>query len=130
MNPMQDGAHLTKGCSYPTHCETCEAPLGCEEWWVTEWPRGVHTRCRDWTKVGFPYQIKLEACQKLEARLRRDGVHEAAQFAKSASSWFLRRKMVWPTNAMQTVFAGAKLIDRLRAKLNEYGVPSKLQNSL
>ncbi len=128
MGYAHDGAHLTQHRVLPTVCEGCGEPLGAEQWWVIDFPRAVHTRCRDWEACCFPYEGKLEVCERLERQLRRDGELEAASLVKATVLWFQRRRQVWPADAIQTVNSGSRLAERLRSKLTHLGITSKLKN--
>ena len=48
-----------------SNCLVCDKALGAEPHWLTDSPRGVHDRCRDWSKERWP-----EVLDKRERRLR------------------------------------------------------------
>ncbi len=121
-----DGAHLTEAMVRPTVCEECGNLLHTEPWWVTKFPRGVHTRCRDWARTPFPLKRQLDVTRKLSARL--DG--EAQVCATAAMRWIARRERHWPQGGAQTVLDAFAMLRRLRTKLSALGVSQKLLNQL
>lgn len=124
----EDGSHLTAtaNASPVRRCERCGEELGVEQWWVTRYPAGVHTRCRDWEAAGFPFARHLTLLQRLRFQTQGD----AQQLVVQAEAWFRRFDRAWPRPGAEGVLQGSRLLSRLRSRLAAAGVDPKLINQL
>lgn len=124
----EDGSHLSAAANAKAdhHCEVCGEVLGAEQWWVTRYPQGVHTRCRDWGAVPFPYQRHL----KLLGRLRHSLEGSAREFVVKADDWLRAMERGWPAPGADGVVRGAELMRRLRTHLADLGVEPRVTNQL
>ena len=64
--PTADGSMQS-----PKHpnCVVCDQPLGGEPFWIVEYPRAVHERCRPWLSSTFPFGDELEDLRATAAAL-------------------------------------------------------------
>ncbi len=124
----EDGSHLTAAANarQEHRCEICGGVLGAEQWWVKRYPSGVHTRCRDWTAVGFPYRRHLT----LLGRMRHSLEGSARDLVVLADDWLRGMERGWPAPGAEGVIKGAELMRRLRSRLAELGVEPRLTNQL
>jgi hypothetical protein len=98
-------------------CAVCDGPLGTEPYWIVEYPRAIHERCRDWSAEPWPYRGELEGLRKLVRRLRlltRDAVATGKALAA------LERE--WPKNGARGLATARSLVDDLRGKLSRVGI--------
>ncbi len=121
-----DGANITSVLVRPTYCEVCGGHLGTGSWWVTEYPKGVHTHCRDWSTRPFPLERQLTFIRKMTPRLE----GEAAECVRAAGEWLRRRQTRWPAGGAEAVDEAFAMLRRLRTKLSVLGVDQKMLNKL
>lgn len=123
----EDGSHLAASAGpVVRRCEVCGGVLGDAQWWVTRYPRGVHTACRDWSTVPFPFQRHLGVL----ARMRRHLDGEALLCVRAAERWLARMMRAWPTPGARGVLAASRMLGRLRTKLSTLGIEPKKINQL
>jgi len=124
----EDGSHLTAAADAQKQrfCEVCEGELGIEQWWVTRYPQGVHTRCREWSEVAFPYARHLQLLRRLRASLE----GEAHELVSLADDWMRGMERGWPKPGADGVIKGALLLRRLRTRLAALEVEPRLTNQL
>lgn len=75
-------------------CDVCGELLEGDPYWITDYPRAVHERCRDWSQVEFPYETSITALPKLGRELRR-------RWAVVMEAWLLLEavRIGWPRSA-------------------------------
>lgn len=95
-------------------CVVCGEPVGAEPHWVVDGGAGVvHHRCRDWSRVPFPFGEQLRTLRRLlkEARgVARDTV--AVGLALRA----IQRR--WPAGGREAYDEGRRKIHALRERVN------------
>ena len=124
----EDGSHLAHAANARCEslCDVCGGALGTEQWWVTRYPQGVHTRCRDWTCVGFPSRRH----RTLLGRLRRSLDGRAREMVILADDWLRDVEKNWPAPGAEGVIKSSELMRRLRTRLVELGVQPRVTNQL
>ena len=124
----EDGSHLSAAADAQQQrlCEVCGGELGLEQWWVTHYPAGVHTRCRSWSEVAFPYARHLKLLRRMRFSL--DG--EAQEFVMLADQWLRGMERGWPKPGAEGVLKAALLLRRLRSRLAALHVEPRLVNQL
>lgn len=128
----EDGSHLSRAAdARPVRrCERCGEDLGLEQWWVTQYPHGVHTRCRDWRAVPFPFARHLELLRKMRYSSSTEGAGDARRMLDAAEAWLRRMDRAWPRPGGDGVVVASRMLRRLRARLAEEGVDARLLNQL
>jgi len=123
----EDGSHISRAdAGTPTRCALCGHLLGDEQWWVTRYPDAVHTRCRNWAAVEYPYKRHLALLAKLKHTV--DG--EAREYVVMAERWLKAQMRAWPSPGAEGVVKASQLLVRLRARLVTCGVDTKVLNQL
>jgi|GEM_PF-1392397 len=108
-------------------CVVCGQALGWETWWVTRYPHGEHTRCRDWTRHPFPFERQLTALRKLWRQLDQDAIRrEVARVGRELAQMQAR----WPGQGAQTVQSAMDSTRKLRSALLVAGVAPKLLSQM
>jgi hypothetical protein len=122
-----DGSHIAGGSAgVPRRCEVCNQELGDEQWWITRFPNAVHTRCRDWTRVAFPFARHVEVLTTFARRLKDD--ERAIALEASAALATLARD--WPAGGSTAVLQASGIVRRVRTTLGARGVDGKLLSRL
>lgn len=98
-------------------CEVCGAPLGDEVYWITEHPRGVHERCRDWSSLTFPYARDLASLRRLVRRVKR-ATREVIAIGKRLAEI----DRAWPRGGQAALAESRELLDRAREAAREIGI--------
>lgn len=124
-----DGAGLTLGGRRAGRCLVCGEELGAETWWVTpgRLPDGEHTRCRDWSKHGFPSERHLTELRNLHRRVEAGTARETVRVAGEKLAQMAAQ---WPAGGADTVSAAADVVDRLKAELRALKVEPAVLNRL
>lgn len=113
MNPIAADLRIPR----TERCEVCGQPLGVEPYWIVEYPKAVHERCRDWSGRAFPYRPDLDALRRLVRRMRvltREAVHTGRALAAIERDW--------PADGARALGRARRLIDELRPKLARIGI--------
>ncbi len=118
---------MGSGCaSAQGTCRRCGAPFGMEPWWVTEYPNGEHTRCRDWTGRPFPFARQLDLMRKLWP-----GVEGPARTClHSAGARLAQLQQGWPAGGAGAVLTALETLRALRLALAQAGVDRKVVGKL
>jgi hypothetical protein len=124
----EDGSHLTAAATVHTTktCVVCAEPLGSEQWWVVDYPEGVHTRCRDWSAVPYPYQRHIDLLGRMAKALE----GEPRELTMKARAWLTSQRSTWPAAGAEGVVRSSSLISRLRHRLSHSAVELRLINQL
>lgn len=122
-----DGSHIAGGSAgVPRRCEVCKSELGDEQWWITRFPNAVHTRCRDWSRVGFPFARHIEVLATIARQLpeaERTVAHDARLALAAVAA-------AWPTGGADAVLRASAIVRRARTDLGARGVDGKLLGRL
>ncbi len=98
-------------------CDICGAPLGAELYWITEHPKGVHERCRDWSSIAFPYARDLSSLRRLVRRLKRSTarlIRIGKRLAEIDRSW--------PAGGVEALAESRKLLEEAREEAAALGL--------
>ncbi|MEW5852622.1 MAG: hypothetical protein AB2A00_27810 [Myxococcota bacterium] len=126
-----DGAALAAACVGPgvASCTVCHAPLtGAEPYWMTEYPRGEHTRCRQWRRHPYPFLRQIGVLRRLWRMASSEG---ARQELVAAGRWLTQQAARWPEQASaEMVVETLARLRSLRMVLNAHGLDRKLVGQL
>lgn len=119
-----DGSALAHVDHQARTCDVCAQPLSTGgTWYVTVHPRGVHTRCRDWTRVPFPFARHLDELGRIE---RKPETPPAARaICLRAARAFAAHRRAWPGGGAPTVEACLRIVSAAKARLRACGVDAK-----
>lgn len=101
-------------------CLICGEPLGSEPHRVTDYPNGVHERCRDWHREPFPLEDQLERLRHVAKSLAaayRDTVALGRRVRKLRDNWPPVRANAALQNAEKERARLRRALDTLRGKL-------------
>ena len=128
MGRAQDGTHISDSAGrLRFHCEGCGEPLDEEQWWITSYPQAVHTRCRNWRSVKFPFARHLGVLGRAEHALEDDA---AVELVKKALRYLHGLEQQWPIPGAKGVLNASELLRRLRARLCHLDVDPKWVNQI
>jgi len=104
----------------------CGEDLGDEQWWITRFPRAVHTRCRDWTRVAFPFARHVDVLTQIARR------HEGEEraIAHDAIGALSELARAWPSGGADAVVKATAIVRRARTALGARGLEAKLLGRL
>jgi hypothetical protein len=125
---MQDGAALmgAGSASAQGHCRVCGKLFDTQPWWVTDYPNGEHTLCRDWETHPFPFTRHLVLLRRIWPRVEpeaRVDIRRVGVFLKELSTH-------WPRGGGQCVMDALGELRKLRLALSNTTVERKLLSQL
>jgi hypothetical protein len=82
-------------------CHRCGQDLGLA-YWIEDYDKAVHGRCRDWSRVPFIFE---EPLRKLSRQLR-GGDRTVAALVR----WLEQAKRAWPLRAVEIAERGVELL--------------------
>lgn len=97
-------------------CITCGRELGVEAHFITTAPDGEHVRCRDWSRVPWPYDALTRRLRQRYRDLRR-----ALAEVEALGRWLAERRRLWPEGAAETVMDVTARVERVRRLLDRAG---------
>ena len=98
-------------------CLVCGQPAGADPFWITVYPNGVHSRCRDWSGVPFPYDHELSKLR----RMYRDLGKLLASVARAGSALH-RMQRGWPEGAADGTGEAERLLGEVQERLKRSGL--------
>lgn len=127
MGRAKDGSHIAESAGrLRFSCAACGEAFGTEQWWIVQYPQAVHTRCRDWQEVPFPFARHVDLLE----RATRVVDDEAVWYVRTAHRFFLAMRRSWPSPGADGVLRASELLRRLRAQLAGLHVDAKLVNQI
>lgn len=105
-------------------CDVCGQTLSQGgTWFVTVHPRGVHTSCRDWTSVSFPFARHIEDLQKIGRK--RESTDRARDLCARAVRALAAHRRAWPKGGAASVEACLQITSAVKARLRQCNVEAK-----
>ena len=101
-------------------CLVCGEPLGSEPHRISDYPHGVHERCRDWRREPFPLDAQLERLRLVArslARAYRETVALGRRLRRLRDNWPPVRPGAALHNVEQERARLRRALDTLRGKL-------------
>ncbi len=127
MGRAHDGSHIAESAGrLRFRCCVCGGGFGTEQWWIVSYPDAVHTRCRDWAQVAFPFARHLDILGRAAHVLG----PEAAWYVRTAHRFLSTMKQAWPAPGADGVLRASELLRRLRGQLAALQVDAKWVNQI
>jgi hypothetical protein len=122
-----DGANIAARASgVGGTCLVCGDELGAEPWWATDFPRGTHARCMDWSARAFPFSRHLLELRRLYRKLGRPDLAGARAAVVAAGRRLRALERAWPSGGHAAVVEASALIREARNALTAAGVDGAL----